>query len=282
MGAPTDPPGLTRRGLLRGAAAVAVGATVGAVDYGAVYERNRIDRLEIDLPVIGLPPALAGLRVGLITDIHHSRLVDAAMVTRAVNLLQDAAPDLVVLGGDYVTFGDRQFVRPVAELLQPLAAAREGAFAVMGNHDDDREMPAALTARGFDVLKDERTTLTIRGERLDVAGIRYWTRRPEQVARVLRGSGPTTMLLAHDPRRLREAAELDVQLVLSGHTHGGQVVLPLVGAVAARRFPVVAGVGTRENTTMFVSRGVGTVYVPVRLNCPPDVTLLTLRSTTRL
>jgi predicted MPP superfamily phosphohydrolase len=282
MGAQIDPPGLTRRGLLQGAAAVAVGAAVAAVDYGAVYERTRIARLDVDLPVIGLPPALAGLRIGLITDVHHSRLVDAALVRRAVALLQQAAPDLVVLGGDYVSFGDRRFVRPVAELLQPLAAAREGAFAVLGNHDDDRDMPAALTASGFEVLKDERTTLKVRGERVDVAGIRYWTRRPDQVARVLRGSGPTTLLLAHDPRRLREAAELDVQLVLSGHTHGGQVVLPFAGAVAARRFPVIAGVGTLENTTMFVSRGVGTVYVPVRLNCPPDVTLLTLRSTTRL
>ena len=261
---------------------MAVGAAVGAVNYGAVYERNRITLLDIDLPVVGLPPALVGLRVGLITDIHHSHLVDAALVSRAVRLLQQAAPDLVVLGGDYVTFGDRRYVRPVAELLQPLASAREGAFAVMGNHDDDRDMPAALSARGFEVLRDERTKLTLRGERLDVAGIRYWTRRPDHVARVLRGSGPTTLLLAHDPRRLREAAELDVQLVLSGHTHGGQVVLPLAGAIAARRFPVVAGIGTRDNTTMFVSRGVGTVYVPVRLNCPPDVSLLTLRSTTRL
>ena len=86
-----------------------------------------------------------------------------------------------------------------------------------------------------------------------------------------------TILLAHDPRRLTEAAALDVPLVLSGHTHGGQVVLPLVGAIAAQKFPVVAGLGHRERTTMFVSRGVGTVYVPVRLNCPPEVAVLTLR-----
>ena len=85
-----------------------------------------------------------------------------------------------------------------------------------------------------------------------------------------------TILLAHDPRRLTEAAALDVPLVLSGHTHGGQVVLPVVGAVAAQKFPVVAGIGRRDRTTMFVSRGVGTVYVPVRINCPPEVAVLTL------
>jgi uncharacterized protein len=77
--------------------------------------------------------------------------------------------------------------------------------------------------------------------------------------------------------RLIEAAALAVPLVLSGHTHGGQIVLPGIGAVAAREFPVIAGSDRRESTTIFVSRGVGTVYVPVRLNCPPEVALLTLR-----
>ena len=85
------------------------------------------------------------------------------------------------------------------------------------------------------------------------------------------------ILLAHDPRRLTEAPALKIPLVLSGHTHGGQVVLPLVGAVAAKKFPVVAGVARRGETTMFVSRGVGTVYVPVRINCPPEVAVLTLQ-----
>jgi predicted MPP superfamily phosphohydrolase len=77
--------------------------------------------------------------------------------------------------------------------------------------------------------------------------------------------------------RLVEAAALSVPLVLSGHTHGGQIVIPGIGAIAAREFPVIAGRDRRENTTIFVSRGVGTVYVPVRLNCPPEVAVLTLR-----
>ena len=102
----------------------------------------------------------------------------------------------------------------------------------------------------------------IKGERLDLAGIRFWTRTAREIAAVLSGTGGTTVLLAHDPRRLLEAAALDVQLVLSGHTHGGQVILPGVGPVARRRFPVLAGYATRENTSIFVSRGVGTVFVP--------------------
>jgi predicted MPP superfamily phosphohydrolase len=84
-------------------------------------------------------------------------------------------------------------------------------------------------------------------------------------------------LLAHDPRRIVEAAALGVGVVLAGHTHGGQVVLPGLGAIAARKFPVAAGRLRLKATEMFVSRGVGTVYLPVRVNCPPEVAVLTLR-----
>lgn len=269
--------GVTRRDFLRSATAISVGTLAGIGAYGTAYERHQIARLVRDVAVRGLPPALDGLRIGMITDVHHSGVVPADDVSRAVGLLMEAAPDIVVLGGDYVSFFDRAYVSPVAELLAPLAGAPHGSFAVLGNHDDEREMPAALTSRGFTVLKDQRTSITVRGERLDIAGIRFWTRAPGEIASVLKGTGGTTVLLAHDPRRLAEAAALDVQLVLSGHTHGGQVIVPGVGAVARRKFPVLAGYATRDNTSIFVSRGVGTVYVPVRINCQPDVAVLTLR-----
>jgi uncharacterized protein len=268
---------VTRRDFLRSATAISVGALAGAGAYGVAYERHHIALIVRDIAVRGLPPALDGLRIGMLTDVHHSAVVPASDVTKAVTLLTDAAPDMVVLGGDYVSFFDRGYIGPVAELLSPLANAPHGSFAVLGNHDDEREMPAALTSRGFTVLKDQRTSVTIKGERLDIAGIHFWTRTPGEVAGVLKGTGGTTILLAHDPRRLTEAAALDVQLVLSGHTHGGQVIVPAVGAIAGRKFPVLAGYATRENTSIFVSRGVGTVYVPLRINCPPDVALLTLR-----
>lgn len=271
---------LTRRDFLRSATVVTAGALTGVAAYGVAYERHHIDRIVRDIPVRGLPPALDGLRIGMITDVHHSSVVPAEDVARAVAALNAASPDLVVLGGDYISFFDRQYASPVAELLAPLAGAPLGAFAVLGNHDDEREVPAALTARGFHVLKDQRTALTVKGERLDLAGIRFWTRSPGEIAEVLKGTGGTTILLAHDPRRLAEAAALDVQLVLSGHTHGGQVIVPSVGAIAGRKFPVLAGYARRENTSLFVSKGVGTVYVPVRINCPPDVAVLTLRTAT--
>jgi uncharacterized protein len=272
--------GVTRRDFLRSATAISVGALAGVGAYGVAYERHHINRIVRDITVRGLPSALDGLRIGMITDVHHSSVVPADDINRAVMLLKEATPDIVVMGGDYVSFFDRDYIGPVAELLAPLSGAPQGSFAVLGNHDDEKEMPAALSARGFTVLKDQRTSLTVRGERLDVAGIRFWTKTPGEIASALKGTGGTTILLAHDPRRLVEAAALDVQLVLSGHTHGGQVIVPGVGAVAGRKFPVLAGFASRDNTSLFVSRGVGTVYVPIRVNCPPDVAVLTLRSAT--
>jgi predicted MPP superfamily phosphohydrolase len=255
---------------------------VGRLGYGALYERHQVVFGERELRVAGLPGPLDGLRVGLITDIHASPSVPDEDIRAAVRLLADARPDLVALGGDYVTDFDTTRAVPAAEMLAPLAHAPQGSFAVLGNHDDDRVVPAALAAKGFEVLKDARTRVTIRGELVDLVGLRFWTRRLADVTRVLHGAGPTTILLAHDPRRLREAASLDVQLVLSGHTHGGQVVLPGIGAIAARRFPIVAGEARNRNCTIFVSRGVGTVVAPIRINCPPEVSVLVLRSTSRL
>jgi len=267
---------ISRRTAIKTVIATTVGSATAGLTYGAAFERHRIGMTSTTLPVAGLPRALDGLRISLITDIHHSRIVPAGDVVQAIELAMSARPDLIVLGGDYVTFGDRAFVGPVAELLGSLQAPH-GVFAVLGNHDDDRDMAAALGAKGFTVLKDQRTQVTIRNETLTLAGIRFWTRRAENIARVVNGVEGTVLLLAHDPRRLVEAANLKVPAVLSGHTHGGQIIVPGVGAIARRSFPVLSGLGQQGDTSIFVSRGVGTIYVPVRINCPPEVALLTLR-----
>ena len=268
---------VTRRAALKTFVATGVGALAGVGAYGFLYGRHALEVTRTTVAVNRLPSSLTGFRIGLITDVHRSGLVSHDDVQHAVDALMRERPDLIVLGGDYVTWGDRRYVKPSAEALAPLSAPH-GVFGILGNHDDDHDMPAALARNGVEMLKDARTRLTIRNETVDLVGIRYWTRRQTDVADLLRDSAKMTILLAHDPRRLTEAAALNVPLVLSGHTHGGQVVLPVVGAVAAQKFPVVAGIGRRENTTMFVSRGVGTIYVPVRINCPPEVAVLELRS----
>ncbi|MGE0703248.1 MAG: metallophosphoesterase [Vicinamibacterales bacterium] len=268
---------LSRRDALKALLAGSVGAAAGATIYSA-YTTDAVQLTHVTIPLEGLPSSLSGLRIGLLTDVHRSQWVSDEDVRTAVSLLMNERPDLVVLGGDYVTWGDRTYVNPSADAVASLSAPH-GVFAVLGNHDDDRDMPAALTARGITVLKDARTSLTIRGETLDLAGLRFWTRRPEEIERVVKGGTGTTIMLAHDPRRIQEAAALNVPLLLSGHTHGGQVVLPVVGAIAAKKFPILAGVAQEGPTTVFVSRGVGTVYVPVRVNCPPEVAVLTLEAT---
>jgi predicted MPP superfamily phosphohydrolase len=268
---------MTRRAVLKGLLAAGVGTATGTGAYGYLYGRHGLAVTHATLPVNGLPPALSGLRIGLLTDVHRSRWMSDDDVARAVNMLMIARPDLIVLGGDYVTWSDRHYIGPSAEALGHLSAPH-GVFGILGNHDDDHQMPAALAATGVEVLKDARTHVAINGESLELVGIRFWTKRAIDIEPLTRGATGTTILLAHDPRRLTEASSLNIPLVLSGHTHGGQVVLPVVGAIAAQKFPFVAGTGRRGQTTIFVSRGIGTVYVPVRLNCPPEVAVLTLQS----
>jgi uncharacterized protein len=267
---------VTRRDVLRTGVYALAGTVAGVIGHGCAYERYALRVVRADLPVSGLAPEHDGLRIGLVTDLHHSAFTTQADIAQAVDLIIGQQPALVVLGGDYVSLQDRRYMEPCAEALAPLTAPH-GVFAILGNHDDDREMPAALSRRGFTVLRDRRTTIIVNGSPLAIAGIRFWTRHAAAIRRIVGSPTPTTLLLAHDPRRLTEAVELRIPAVLSGHTHGGQIVLPIVGAPAARNFPVLAGRASRADTSIFVSRGVGTVYVPVRLNCPPDVAVLTLR-----
>ena len=268
---------LTRRDVLKGLVGLSVGTATGAGAHGYLYERHRVDLTKTVVPVAGFPEVLAGFRIGFMTDLHRSASVPHELVESAVSRLMAERPDLILLGGDYVTWRDPRFVAPAVDAVRGLSAPH-GVFGVLGNHDDERDIPAAMASKGIEILKDERTRLTLRGEALDLIGIRYWTTRGRDLAGVARGAAKTSILLAHNPSRLRDAAELSLPLMLSGHTHGGQIVLPGFGAVAARNFPIVAGIGTRGRTTAFVSRGVGTVFVPVRINCPPEVAVLTLQS----
>ena len=273
-----------RRDVLKGLAALGVGTATGAAAHGYLYERHHIDVTRKDLRVAGLPDALSGLRIGFMTDLHRSATVSHELIQQAASLLMAERPDLIVLGGDYVTWGgdyaatgDRHFVEPAADAVSGLSAPH-GVFGVLGNHDDDRDMPAAMAAEGVEILKDARTRLTIRGEPLDLLGIRYWTTRARDIAALARGAAPASILLAHNPSRLKEAAGA----LVAPHA---ERPYPRRADRASRRsapsrrrnFPIIAGEGARGNTVAFVSRGIGTVYVPIRLNCPPEVAVLTLK-----
>ena len=270
-----EPDRLSRRSVMKAIIAAGVGGVAATGAYSFLYARRNLEITRTTLVTSGLPEALSGLRIGLLTDLHRSLTVPREDIEKAVTAMMKERPDLIVLGGDYVTWRDPQFVEDVADILAPLTAPH-GVFAILGNHDDERAMPAALTAQGFEVLMDARTRITVAGESLDLVGLRFWTRQSTDVIPLLSSATRPAIVLAHDPRRVFEAAALDLSVVLSGHTHGGQIVIPGLGAIAARKFPIASGVFHQRNTTLFVSRGIGTVYVPFRLNCPPEVAILTL------
>ena len=116
------PEGLRRRDILKGCAAAGIGALTGGAGYGFMYERHHVEITRATLEVSGWSDGLAGLRVGFLTDLHRSRTVSHGLITHAVQLLMAERPDLIVLGGDYVTWGDREFVQAAAEALAGLAA----------------------------------------------------------------------------------------------------------------------------------------------------------------
>jgi predicted MPP superfamily phosphohydrolase len=276
-----QPRGMSRRDATKLLAAGAAGVVVGGTFHGYANERHHITLTHTSLAVSGLPDAFAGLRVALLTDLHLSPLVEPDDIAKAVALTLEQKPDLIVLGGDYVTWGHEQFVGPVAELLSPLSAPL-GVIAILGNHDSDDEVSDALGRNRFAVLRDAHLRLQLRGDALDFVGLRYWTRQISTIANLIDAPGNVNILLAHDPRRITEAASLNFPLVLSGHTHGGQIVLPGIGAWNRGFFPTMQGTLERDNTVLFVSRGIGMVYVPIRLNCPPEVAILTLEPRARL
>lgn len=272
---PAGAPDAGRRRTLKVLAGLGVAGAAGAGAWSLARAQSHVAVTRLVVSPHGWPAALGGLRIAVLSDFHRSDLVSRAHVQHAVSVAVAEQPDLVVLLGDYITFRDRTYVEDVAESLGGLRAPL-GVVAVLGNHDDERHVAQALERQGITVLPDARTLVTARGARLDLVGIRYWTRRPQAIARLLSGATGVPVLLAHDPRRLVAASALGIPLVLSGHTHGGQIVLPGLGAVAARKFPVVSGLGRSGSSTLFVTRGIGTVYVPFRLNCPPEVAVLTL------
>jgi predicted MPP superfamily phosphohydrolase len=229
-----------------------------------------------------LPPAFDGFRIVQLSDIHHSPFTSRAQIERAVDTANGLQPDIVALTGDYIS-KERQYAAPCAELLGKLRA-RHGVFAVLGNHDHWTD--AALIT---DLFRAERMTVLVnQGMRFELKGAAFWLAGVddtmvglEDLPLALAGSREDEMklLLAHNPIILRRAARAGVDLVLSGHTHGGQVSLRSERSVAGRpRRRLLKGLARQGETQIYVTRGLGTVVLPVRFGCPPEVSLLELRT----
>jgi uncharacterized protein len=241
---------------------------------------------EMDIHLRRLGPAHDGLKVVQLTDIHHSLYTPLEDVERAVDLANQLHPDLVALTGDYVTFSP-SYIWPVARVLGKLRA-RLGIFAVLGNHDfqvDPNAMTQALEAQQIRVLRNSHFALHTDHAQLWLLGVDdlWWGADDlEAVVQHIPSHDPK-ILLCHNPMGIRMAAEHHIDLVLSGHTHGGQVRLPLVGAIygnprLGKRF--IQGWNRLDGTQIYVSRGIGKVLLPLRVGCPSEIACLRLRSGT--
>jgi uncharacterized protein len=235
-----------------------------------------IEVTEHRISLRNFPESFRGLRVVQLTDIHHGLYFPSAALNLAVELTNKLEPDIVALTGDFVT-RSRNYIEPMAEMLGGLRA-REGVFAVLGNHDfrvDADHIAAALDRNGIDVLRNRHVTVRRRGQKLCLAGIDDFLYRAD-LPRAMRGipAGAPTVLLSHNPSIIEDAAESGVNLVLSGHTHGGQVRLPLIGCVygrSERKMRFKKGRDSLGGTQIYVSRGLGTVVLPVRYGCPSEI-----------
>lgn len=275
--------GLTRREFLRWAGAAAVVGTVGAAGYGGVFEAWDYELTETVVRVRDLPERFEGFRIVQVSDVHHGRLVPIEEVRRVVELANSARADMVALTGDYTT-SLKRYVEPCAEVLAELRAP-EGVWAVLGNHDHNTDGPLtreALKRRGIEVLTNENTELRRGADVLQLAGADDWGWGKADFARAVQGldKSKPTLMLSHEPMALDVPETRGVSLILSGHTHGGQVSLPFVGAPAAyawKHLKYLRGMYEGAGTQLYVSRGTGMIGVPVRIGARPEVAVLRLQ-----
>ena len=279
---PTSPRRVWFRRLKRTALAVA-GIVTATVLLAILTDESRRPVVErVTLPIEGLDPRLDGFTIVQLSDIHLWSYTQSALVRRAVSMANALEPDLVVLTGDHV------WTRvEAADALAPVLAqlqARHGTYAVHGNHDywaGIEHVDAAFMLAGLPILKNEGLTIEHDGARIYLAGMDdAWSGRPDLDAALLEApAGIPVILLYHEPDPADDVAKdgrVDVQL--SGHTHGGQVRPfgwgPFTRPYLGENYP--DGLFRVGDMWLYVNRGLGTISLPYRFNCPPEITLFTL------
>jgi predicted MPP superfamily phosphohydrolase len=246
--------------------------------YSRILER-RLTLSEATIALNGLPPAFEGLRVLVVSDIHAGPFVSPGALDRTIARLVELRPDLILLPGDLLTARLEEWGihrRAFERLRAPL-----GAFAVMGNHDHytgriDRLIESVEQA-GIHVLDNASCTLRRDGATLSLAGVDDLLMGAPDLDAALAGTAGPVILVSHSPDLLFDAARRGVALMLSGHTHAGQIRVPgLPVLVRQSRYRLDEGHFTVGETQAIVSRGLGAVGVPLRLRCPPEALWLTL------
>jgi uncharacterized protein len=275
-----------RRKFVQTGVTVLVGSAFGGSAYGTLT-RNDYEISEVTLPIVNLPGTFQGFTITLLTDIHSSIFMGKESMKKYVGAANELGSNVVAVAGDFVNSMIEE-VYPFAEAFSELRAA-DGVYGVLGNHDYftgqvDR-LAKEIDNCGIKLLLDDKVTLTKGGERIYILGADD-TGNPIHAAAhfdvILKGTEAQIpkILLCHRPYFFKQAAERNIDVTLSGHTHGGQLVVARVGndviALARMVSRYVEGLYKKGNSMMYVSRGIGTVGIPMRINCPPEITKFTL------
>lgn len=247
----------------------------------AINEANSLSLEKINIKITRLPKKLDGFRLIHLSDIHHSPFTNLEHIKRAVKVSNRLKPDLFVLTGDYVSH-EPEYIEPVAKVLGELES-EFGTFACLGNHDhwtDADLVTHHLRSEGIKVLINEGFRFEARGGSFWLAGVDDHLVGKTDLPSALKGSFPDEMklLLAHNPIIFRQGVRENVDLILSGHTHGGQVKIRDEEKRILPRRKLSNGLYQRKDTQIYVTRGIGTVVLPIRYQCPPEISLIELHA----
>jgi len=278
---------MDRKDVLKWLSAGAGFAAGAALTYRLLTERHRLTVTRAVFGIRNLPADLEGLRIAHLSDLHAGPHTPVGFLREAVAMANRLEPDVVLMTGDYADHraGD---LPACTEVLSGLTAPL-GVFGALGNHDHEVGVAPtieALTAAGVKVLRNSNAPLGVGPTHLWIAGLDDTTGYRGDFCAALAGipAGEPIVLLSHIPDVLAKASDEDIDLILAGHTHGGQVLIPGIGAPHA---PVrlgaelLAGGRRMGHSRIQVSRGIGTTVWPIRYDCPPEIGLFTLRAAGR-
>ncbi len=278
--------GISRRKFLKlGGTAVVAGvagaaATTGWVAWHDESQDLVIERVSIPLP--NLPPALEGFTIAQLSDIHLLPFTQPELVRRAVAMTNSLNPDLTVLTGDYV-WHEVEAIFELAPIIAELNA-KQGVFSIFGNHDlwtDADVVSAGMKEVHIPLLVNEGVTLDVGGAPLHLAGLDDgWSGNPDLAAAMDNApTAATTILLMHEPDLADEyALDPRIALQLSGHSHGGQIRLPIIGppVLPYLSWKYDMGLYRVGDMWLYTNRGIGVTNEPYRYNCQPEITEITL------
>ena len=272
---------MDRRIFLKAIAAATVPAAAATASYG-LYEAGWVEVVRPQLPLPRLPRVFDSLTVAFLTDIHHGPFTSLDYVAAVVRTTLALRPDLIVLGGDYC-LKDAKYIAPCFEVLAGLTAPL-GVYGVLGNHDywhGIAETHAGFASAGITELTNAGVWLKRGRDRFRLAGVDdYWMGKVEVGAALGDATAEDAcLLLSHNPDVAERLNDPRVGLMLSGHTHGGQVVFPGGAPFVPSRYgqKYLHGRVQAPHTTVYVSRGLGTTSIPIRFASRPELTLITLK-----